>query len=305
MRIVSLVPSATEIVFALGLGDQVCGVSHECDHPPEARSKPVITRSLFDPSQMSSEEIDKLVSRHLHEQGKIYEIDLKAFCKARPDVVITQRLCEVCAVAYDDVLKALNSLSKRPTVIDLDPTCLGDVLNDIIRIGDATDRMNEAEELVASLKDRINRVASRAKGANRRPRVVCLEWLNPPMASGHWVPEMVDLAGGKEEMGLAGMPAARTDWDSVLSCDPEKLVVMPCGFNLARAAAEASEYLTGRPGLARLRSVNAGEVYAVDANAHFSRSGPRLIDGLEVVGKIIHPEIFGRPAEDQAIRIGR
>ncbi len=261
-----------------------------------------MTQSIFDTSRLSSEEIDELVSKHLSETGTIYKLDIDAFKEAEPDIAITQQLCEVCAVAYNDVLTAVNSSPKRPLIISLDPTSLGDVLNDIIRIGEASDRRNEADEFVSKLKERINRVAQTSKGAGGRPRVLCLEWLDPPMTSGHWIPEMVELAGGRDELGSRGKPARKSNWEKIALFDPDKVLLMPCGFDLPRCVSE-EKYLERRPEWRGLRAVKAGEVYALDGNSYYSRSGPRLVDGLEIMAKVLHPELFGPVEAELAARI--
>lgn len=301
MRIVSLLPSATEIVYALGLGDNLCGVSHECDYPTEAKNKPVVVKSLFDNQTLSSVEIDRLVVQNLRNGGTIYKLDMEAFKAARPDLVITQKLCDVCAVAYDEVSRAVDSLPKKPQVISLDPNLIEDVLSDIMRIGELTDRLEEARQVVSGLQQRIGLLKSKASEAKEKPKVLCLEWLDPIMTSGHWVPQMVEYAGGLELLGRKGSPSARQDWMKVLDYQPEIIIVMPCGFDVTRSVRE-TELLKARPGWRDLPAVRNRRIYAVNGHAFYSRSGPRLVDGLEIMGKMIHPEIFGQDLPEQGAR---
>ena len=294
MRICSLLPSATEIVYALGLGDQLYGVSHECDYPPEAAAKPALIRSAFDQSSLSSLEIDHAVMERLRQGEGVYTIDQDLLRQAEPDLILTQELCDVCAAPYQDVLAAVAALPKRPAVLSLTPQSLGDVLKDIERVGEATGRIREAKTAAAALEKRTAAVAGRAARAHRRPRVVCLEWLEPVMAAGHWVPEIVGLAGGTEPIGLAGAPSRRVSWEQVRSAAPEVLILMPCGFDVERVM-EEMHLLTSRPGWQTLPAVATGRVFAANGHAYYSRSGPRLVDGLEVLARLIHPELFPEP----------
>jgi iron complex transport system substrate-binding protein len=304
MRIVSLLPSATEIVYLLGLGDHLVGVSHECDHPAQARDKPRIIRPAFATASLTSGQIDRRV-RDFTERGEgIYQIDPDALRAAAPDLVLTQELCDVCAAPYQDVLAAVAALPKRPAVLSLTPQSFGDVLKDIERVGEATGRIREAQAAVAALEKRTAAVAGRAARAQRRPRVVCLEWLEPVMAAGHWVPEMVGLAGGTEPIGLAGAPSRRVSWEQVRSAAPEILILMPCGFDVERVM-EEMQLLTSRPGWQELPAVATGRVFAANGHAYYSRSGPRLVDGLEVLARLIHPELFPEPVPPDVAMIVR
>ncbi|MEE9182670.1 MAG: cobalamin-binding protein [candidate division NC10 bacterium] len=302
MRVVSLLPSATEMVYLLGLGEQLTGVSHECDYPPAALGKRKIIKSAIASSELTSQEIDWYVSTLLERGEGVYQIDCEALKAADPDLILTQELCDVCAAPYQMVLEAVTQLPRKPEVLSLDPERLGDVLKDIGRVGEATGRLKEAEEAVTSLKERIEAVAVRAAQATTRPHVVCLEWMDPIMASGHWVPEMVDLAGGRESLGKAAAPSRRVEWEQVLSAAPEILILTPCGFSVDRVL-EEMHILTRRPGWDGLPAVRRGRVFAVNGHAYFTRPGPRLVDGLEILAHLLHPELFPGPIPEDAVRI--
>ncbi len=301
MRIVSLLPSATEIVYLLGLGDQLTGVSHECDYPPAALGKRKIIRPAFDSSELTSYEIDAQVRTTYAEGEGIYHLDLEALKAADPDLILTQELCDVCAPPYQDVLQVVTKLPRKPEVLSLDPQRLGDVLKDVERVGEATGRLREAEAAVTSLKERIEIVAERTATDTQPPKVVCLEWLDPLMASGHWIPEMVGLAGGIEPLGNLGSPSRRVEWEQVVSCAPEILILMPCGFAVDRVLDEI-HLLTRLAGWDGLSAVQREKVFAVNGHAYYNRSGPRLVDGLEILAHLIHPELFPGPAPDGALK---
>jgi iron complex transport system substrate-binding protein len=291
MRVCSLLPGATEITFALGLGDEVVGVTHECDYPAEARQKPVVVRSLIDSNRMTSLEIDRWVSERLRTKKSIYVIDEKRLREAAPDVILTQGLCDVCAIDYDEVVRASESLAHKPKIVSLTPNCLTDVLDDVARVGEATGQSHRAERLVRELEQRISAVREQVARSSARPRVACLEWFDPIYAAGHWVPEMVELAGGQDVLGRKGEPSTKIDWNKVVEVAPHVIVLMPCGFDV-------SQTLRGAPALKQLEgwrdlpAVKAGKVFAANGHAFFSRPGPRLVDGLELLAHIIHPEIF-------------
>ena len=291
MRICSLLPSATEIVYALGLGDQLYGVSHECDYPPEAAAKPTLIRSAFDQSSLSSLEIDHAVMERLRSGEGIYTIDHDLLRQAEPDLILTQELCDVCAVPYSEVKRAVGQLGGQPRLLPLSPSLLGDVLQDISRVGEATGREEQAGSLVRRLRERIDRVAARTATAAERPTTFCLEWADPLYVAGHWVPEMVEMAGGIDGLGVKGKPSVQIEWERVVKYAPEVVILMPCGFDVERAVREVP-LLTRLPGWSDLPAVQRGQVYAVNATAYFSRSGPRLVDGLELLAKILHPELF-------------
>jgi iron complex transport system substrate-binding protein len=299
MRICSLLPGATEIAFALGLGDSVVGVTHECDYPPEAKRRRVVVRSSIDPERNGSGEIDRLVRDHLRTKKSIYTIDLPRFQEAAPDFILTQDLCDVCALDYNEVIAAARSLARAPKIIPLAPSTLYDVLRDIAAVGAAVGKPAEAEALVDELQRRIGRVRERAARADLRPRVACIEWFEPIYNAGHWVPEMVELAGGLDGLGKKGEASRRIEWSAVRGFAPEVVVLMPCGFDVARSLKEVS-LLSGLDGWNELPAVKDGRVYAVNGSAYFNRPGPRLVDGLEILAAIIHPEIFPWRASPEA-----
>lgn len=292
MRIVSLLPSTTEIAFALGLGEAVVAVTHECDYPPEARGRPVITGSALDHAEASSEEIDAAVRSQLRDDLSIYHLDHDMLRELAPDLILTQALCEVCAVSFGDVERAVAASGGAPQVLSLEPTSLDGILGSILAVGNATGARARAEELVAELRARVEAVGARAASAPYRPRVACLEWFDPLYGPGHWLPELVELAGGRPGLGTAGEVSRRVSWGDVIAFAPEVIVLTPCGFDLSRAVAEAEAILPRRTGWSALPAVRNGRVYAVDGNAYFSRPGPRIVDSLELLARLIHPELF-------------
>jgi iron complex transport system substrate-binding protein len=282
MRIVSLVPSATEMLFALGVGDEVIAVTHECDYPPEALELPRVTRDVIGPG-LPPDEIDRAV-RELTEQGRaIYELDEQALRRLQPDLIVTQALCAVCAVSYDDVRAVAERLDSRPQVLALDPHTVGEVLGDVRTLAQATDAKDAGVELVQDAARRIDRVRLAVRAAEP-VAVAALEWLDPVFTAGHWTPQLIEYAGGLDLLGLPGEPSERRSWDEVRAARPEVVVVMPCGYDAERALEEALTYAD------ELESLGARRVVAVDAAAHFSRPGPRLIEGLEVLAHILHPD---------------
>jgi iron complex transport system substrate-binding protein len=290
MRICSLLPGATEIAYLLGLGDQIVGVTHECDYPHEAKQKPVVVRSVIDSSQLSCPEIDRRVGELLQAGRGLYSIDEAAFLASGPDVILTQGLCDVCALDYDDVVKAAQRLPHMPAILSLNPHSLSDVLEDIARVGAATGRETAAEALVQDLRRRIDAVGIREP--EYRPRVVCLEWFEPLYVAGHWVPELVTLAGGFDPLGRKGEPSFKIEWQSVLDAKPDVILLMPCGFDVRRAVKESTP-LRNLNGWNDLPAVKTGNVYALNGSAYFSRPGPRLVNGLEILARIIRPEQAG------------
>jgi iron complex transport system substrate-binding protein len=287
--VVSLLPSATEMVHFAGAAESLVGVTHECDHPPGVERLPKLTSSRIDPT-LSGAEIDAEVNRLVTDDESIYALDVDGLEGLAPDLVITQGLCDVCAVSTSLVEEAIEGLGSRPDLLVLNPTSLEDVLQDSVRIGDALERGREARENVALLRNRLAEV-ERAVAGLPRPKVGCIEWLDPPFSAGHWVPEMVRLAGGRELIAGPGERSVRLDWEAVFEADPEVLVLMPCGFDAARTAEEA-EALLDLPGWADLPAVRDGRVWAVDANSFFSRPAPRLVEGVEILARILHPEAF-------------
>src|SRR5215207_4070516 len=275
MRVISLVPNGTEILFAVGAGNLVVGVSHECDYPAEARTRPILTGSALTPG-MTSAEVDKAVSAQVGSGESLYTLDEQRIAELAPDLVVTQQLCPVCAVSTEQVDGAIQPLPRCPEVLSLDPKTLADVMADIRRVGEVTGRSAEAEALVRDLERRLDAVRAWVQG-RPRPRVAALEWLDPPFAGGHWVPELIAIAGGIDVFAQPGDHSARLNWDQIREADPDVLVVMPCGYDEAGAAAQLA--LLGDR--SDLRAFREGRVFPVDANGCFSRPGPRLVDGIE------------------------
>ena len=289
MRVVSLLPSATEMVHFAGAGEWLVGVTHECDHPPGVDKLPKLTRSRIDPN-LSGAEIDAEVNRLVTDDESIYALDADLLESLAPDLVITQGLCDVCAVSTNLVEEAVRGLRSRPELLVLNPTSLEDVLDDSVRIGDALGLGGGARRKVAALRERLGKTGEAVAGL-ARPSVGCIEWLDPPFSAGHWVPEMVRRAGGRELFAGPGERSVRLEWEAVFEADPEVLVLMPCGFGAARAAEEAGA-LPGLPGWSDLRAVRDGRVWVVDANSFFSRPAPRLVEGVEILARILHPGAF-------------
>ena len=287
MRIATLLPSATEIVCALGLAEDIVGITHECDFPLEIRTRPVIVRGKIDSARLSSATINAEVEGALARGESLYEIDLETLAAARPDLLITQDLCEVCALPGTDVEAALAYLPNRPEIVRLHPHTLSDILDDIVTVGSATGREVEARRVVTRLQERIARVEAVVRG-RFRARVFCMEWLDPPFCAGHWMPEIVECAGGREVLGLAGRPSFQVEWSRIASVQPDVVVLVVCGFDLERTRQEAAG-LAFRAAWQDLPAVRAGRVYATDSGSYFSRSGPRIVDGLEILAEILHP----------------
>src|SRR5437016_6964240 len=299
-RIVSLLPSATEIVCALGLAHHLVGVSHSCDHPPLIRSKPRLTRARFPLDGLSSGEMDAAVRQALREFGSVYEVDTERLAAVAPDLLLTQGVCEVCAVPTRDAEAAALALGSCPSVLALDAHDIAAVLATIRLVGRAGDVPERAEQCVRDIERRI--AAIQARVASRpTPRVLALEWLDPPFVPGHWVPEMVALAGGTLVRGAAGRPSFAVQWEELVGLDPDVLLVMPCGFDLVAARADADRYGASLCAVAP-RAIRSARAYAVDANAHFSRPGPRVADGVELLAALLHPDIFpGASLEGRAV----
>jgi iron complex transport system substrate-binding protein len=287
MRIVSLVPSATETLFALGLGDQVAAVTHECDFPADARNLPKVTRDVIGPG-LPPDAVDRAV-RELTEQGRsIYELDGPGLRALKPDLIVTQALCSVCAVSVDDVRALAAEMDPVPQIVSLDPHTLGEVLGDVRTLAQATGSKEAAVGLVQDAAARIDRVRVAVKDAPRVP-VAMLEWLDPVFVGGHWVPQLIEFAGGADLFGLAGEPSEQRSWDEVAAARPEVVIVAPCGYDVARGLAEARAYED------QLRALGAGRIVIADASAWFSRPGPRLVEGLEWLGHALHPDLVPEP----------
>jgi iron complex transport system substrate-binding protein len=291
-RIVSLLSAATEMVCALGRGDHLVGISHECDYPPEILDRPVVTETKVHPLG-TSRDIDSEVRRLVQEGLSVYRIRTDVLQQLKPDVILTQQQCQVCAVSYSDVLEAVNTfLEHEPKVVSLEPMRLTDILDDITRVGQAIGAEAQATELVQHLRERIDHVAQATREADTRPRVLCIEWLEPLMVAGNWMPEMVELAGGVNLLGKAGAHAPPVQWQEVLASAPEVIIIAPCGFSPERTRREL-HWLTVRPEWAELPAVQAGRVYVADGVAYFNRSGPRIVDSLEMLAAMIDPPLGG------------
>jgi len=292
MRIVSLLPSATEIVCTLGLTDSLVGISHDCDYPPEISGKAVLSEAIVT-SDLPSGVIDATIRGHVHKGKSVYHLDERQLTSLKPDLILTQELCAVCAPSYTLVRQAARLLDAQTRLVSLEPENLGGILDNILLVGDLTGRAAEAAALVDQLRGRIERVRQAVTG-RPRPRVVCIEWLDPLFVAGHWVPEMVALAGGVDVLGRVGEPSFVVPWQAIIEAEPDVIVVMPCGFTVPRTRQEV-HLLTARRGWSDVRAVHAGQVYLTDASAYFNRPGPRIVTGVEILARILHPQVSSAP----------
>jgi iron complex transport system substrate-binding protein len=297
MRIASLVPSATEMLFALGLGGDVVAVTHECDYPPAARELPHLTATVL-PEGLSAGEIDAAVKSVVGEGRALYSLDEERLAELDPDLIVTQAVCAVCAVSYEDVVAVAARLPSRPRVVQQDPSGLGEVLEDVTRLGEAAGLEARASELRRELEERLQAVRAAVAGAPR-PRVLALEWLDPPFVGGHWIPEMIAIAGGEDVAGRAGEKSPEVSWERLAGLDPDVVVAMPCGWYLEDSRAQAKEHLEQIAALAPER------VFAVDAASTYSRPGPRLVDGTELLAHLLHPDLVGAPSGIGFAELGR
>jgi iron complex transport system substrate-binding protein len=297
-RIASLISSATEMVYLLGLGERLVGVSHECDYPSDVAAKPRLTRSLVD-AAATSRAIDQQVHQLAATQSALYEIDVERLAALRPDVIITQAQCDVCAVRYEDVVSAVDQTPalRHARVVALNPHTLADVLADIRLLGDVLDAPAAAAAALRTLDARLAAVNAQttAQAASPRPRVACLEWIDPPMLAANWTPELVERAGGQCGLAQPAQHSVYARWEQIVDYDPEVIVIMPCGFDLPRAISEA-QALPAMGGWNDLAAVRGDRVFAVDGNAYFNRSGPRLVDSVEILAHLFHPNLFAPPA---------
>ncbi|MDX6589176.1 MAG: iron complex transport system substrate-binding protein [Solirubrobacterales bacterium] len=287
MRIASLVPSSTEMLFALGLGDRVVGVTHECDFPPAAAELPHLTATVL-PDGLSAGEIDSAVKEVVGEGRALYTLDEERLAELAPDLIVTQAVCEVCAVSYEDVVEVAARLPGTPRVVQQDPSSLGEVLEDVTLLGAAAGVPEGASEVRAELEGRLAAVRAAVAGAGR-PRALALEWLDPPFVGGHWIPEMIEIAGGEDVAGPPGEKSPQVSWDALAEARPEVVVVMPCGWYLEQSRAQAREHR------GQIAALGAGRVFAVDAASTYSRPGPRLVDGVELLAHLLHPDLVDPP----------
>ena len=302
MRIVSLLPSTTEIVCALGLEEALVGITHECDYPASVVGKPRLTASRISQETMTSKEIDHAVRSQLDGHGSIYDLDEARLRDLKPDLILTQELCDVCAVSYKTVERAARMFEADVRVVSLEPKNITDIFDNIRMVGDLTERQSQAGKLVGELRARVDRVRERSAQVDRRPRTLMLEWLEPAVAPGHWVPEQVEIAGGDHAFGHAGRPSVTTTAEEIRNYAPEVIVLIPCGYykeDIVRQLPKAQL----PEGWDDLPAVRSGDVWATDATSYFSRPGPRVVEGVEILARILHPEIFGPPEDSQAVRV--
>ena len=291
IRIVSLLPAATEITAALGLMEQVVGVSHECDFPKEANARPRVTHCPVHNAGLASGEVDQWVRRALRDNGTIYTIDEPLLRELRPDVILTQKLCDVCAVGYGTVARLAETLPGQPQVVNLEPTSLTDIFDDIRRVAEACSVPERAHEVIGKLSERIEFVRRRADPISHRPRCFLMEWVDPPFCSGHWGPDLVEIAGGSDSLGRKNQPSAQVDWREVIDARPEIMVLALCGYDISHARRDY-ELLQSFPDFESIPAALDGEIYLVNASAYFARPGPRIVDSLEILAGILHPEEF-------------
>jgi len=300
MRIVSLLPAATEIVGILGQLDHLVGVSHECDFPPEVNTKPRVTNCPIHEAGLPSAEVDRWVSETLASTGTLYRMDEPLLRRLRPDVILTQRLCDVCAVGFGSVLAFAATLPGPPQVVNLEPSSLADIFENIRSVARILGVAERADATVTALVQRVEAVRTRLSRVTQRPKCFLMEWIDPPFCSGHWGPELVELAGGRDTLGLKGRDSTRIPWGSVLAAQPDVIVLACCGYRPQRTL-EDLHILRRYPGWENLTAVERGQVYVVDGSAYFSRPGPRIVDSLEILAEIIHPDLFAGYFPDRGV----
>ena len=288
-RIVSFLPSATEVLYEIGAGDQIFGVTHECKFPESAKRKPKVINSSFDPAKMNSKEIDNKIVELMQSGRDIYVIDDRILKEAKPDLIVAQGVCEVCSPFTKEIKRAISILDYKPDVLILDPHDLDDILISIMDVAERVGRIKEGRKLVVSLQNRIDSIRIRPK--ENKPKVLCIEWIDPFFAAGHWIPQMVEIAGGINGLGSYGKPSYRIGIDEIIKFDPDKIILMPCGFDIDRTLIEFKQAKISNDWKS-LQAVQNNEIFAVDAGAYFSKPSPRTITGLEILAKIIHPDKF-------------
>ena len=288
-RIVSFLPSATEVLYQIGAGDQIFGVTHECKFPESAKRKPKVINSSFDPAKMNSKEIDNKIVELMQSGRDIYVIDDRILKEAKPDLIVAQGVCEVCSPFTKEIKRAISILDYKPDVLILDPHDLDDILISIMDVAERVGRIKEGRKLIVSLQNRIDSIRIRPK--ENKPKVLCIEWIDPFFIAGHWIPQMVEIAGGINGLGSYGKPSYRIDMDEIIKYDPDKIILMPCGFDIDRTLIEFEQAKISNKWKS-LQAVQNNEIFAVDAGAYFSKPSPRTITGLEILAKIIHPDKF-------------
>ena len=289
-RIVSFLPSATEMICALGLSDRLMGITHECDYPTEIAGKPIVVRSVLPIENMSQSEIDTVVTERLRNGLSLYRVDESLMREISPDLILTQDLCQVCAPSGNEVSQLLQMLPTKPQILWLTPKSIEQIFENVRDLGEATGLTQKAETLIVAGRARLEKIAKTVRNVSYRPRVFCMEWIDPVFCCGHWVPEMVEIAGGIDKLGRKGTDSVRTQWEDVLQWKPEVIIVMPCGFGLEKVAEQARAISTF-PGWAGLPAVRENRVYLVDANSYFARPGPRIVEGTELLAHLFHPDL--------------
>lgn len=303
MKIASLLPSSTEILCALGLRENIVGITHECDFPNGiSTEKPHLTASRISHETMTSAEIDHAVRTQLDGHGSIYDLDTDLLSKLKPDLIFTQELCDVCAVSYKTVERAARMYVADAKVVSLEPNTIEDIFSNIKTVGDLCGVSEKAVELVDNLQSRFDSIAGKTKTLSNRPKVFMLEWLEPPLAPGHWVPEQVAIAGGSCLLGEPGKPSVATTYEKIVESAPDILVLIPCGYYTADILRQIPNTFFPES-LRNIPAVQNGEIWALDATSYFSRPAPRVVDGAEILAKIVHPEIFGAPSQQEAVKI--
>jgi iron complex transport system substrate-binding protein len=304
MKIASLLPSATEIVCALGLENDLVGITHECDFPLTVVNKPHLTASRISHETMSSKEIDHAVRTQLDGHGSIYDLNEKLLHKFQPDLVLTQELCDVCAVSYKMVSKAAKTYFADSQVVSLEPNTLSDILENVKTVGQLCNVSDKANEVVTELENRLNNVREKTKSVQFRPKVMMLEWLEPAFAPGHWVPEQVEIAGGICLLGESGKPSVTITYQQIIDSNPDILVLIPCGYYTSDILRQLPNTIFPSE-FQQISAIEKSEVWALDATSYFSRPAPRVVDGVEILAKILHPKIFGSPFNNEAVRVSK
>ena len=300
-RIVSFLPAATEMVFALGLGDCLVGISHECDFPPQVKKLPVVVRPALDLEKMSLREIDTAVAARIGSGQSLYQVDEKLLRELKPNLILTQNLCQVCGPAGNEITVALKCLQPKPQIVWMTPHSIEGIFENIRELGQVVGQLTKAEAIIAEYQGRLQRIAAKTRNVSHRLRVFCMEWADPVYCAGHWVPEMVELAGGVDGLACKGKDSIRISWEKVMEWAPEILILSPCGFHLG-AALEQVPLLQSLPGWSELPAVRSGNVFCVDANSYFARPGPRVVEGVELLAHILHPEWFDWKGSVSAFR---